>query len=188
MALRRLHPGRLVRIAAALRARGAAMSVGVLPYRQGDTGTLEDWQPGVANSLVSSTITMSGTKLVANHSALIVYPRRVRRQPRSLILLSVVGGCLEQRRGLTSSSTSASTLRERRLTERSLSRMRGRASSLPPSRRAGETFDVVVCNEVLYVVPDADAMLAVAQGALRPGGHLLTSIRGAIPAIALFSA
>ena len=40
---------------------------------------------------------------------------------------------------------------------------------------AGETFDVVVCNEVLYVVPNADAMLVVAERALRPGGHLLTS-------------
>ena len=42
--------------------------------------------------------------------------------------------------------------------------------------QGGELFDVVVCNEVLYVVPEADEMLAVAQRSLRPGGHLLTSI------------
>jgi len=37
-------------------------------------------------------------------------------------------------------------------------------------------FDVVVCNEVLYVVPDTEALLDQIHQLVRPGGHLLTSI------------
>lgn len=36
-------------------------------------------------------------------------------------------------------------------------------------------FDVVVCNEVLSVVPDPGAVLSCVADLLRPGGHLLTS-------------
>lgn len=36
-------------------------------------------------------------------------------------------------------------------------------------------FDVVVCNEVLSVVPDPGAVLDCIEALLRPGGHLLTS-------------
>jgi 2-polyprenyl-6-hydroxyphenyl methylase/3-demethylubiquinone-9 3-methyltransferase len=38
------------------------------------------------------------------------------------------------------------------------------------------TFDVVVCNEVLSIVPDPAATVARAHELLRPGGHLITSI------------
>lgn len=37
-------------------------------------------------------------------------------------------------------------------------------------------FDVVVCNEVLYYVPDPAALLDRVHGALNPGGRLVTSI------------
>jgi 2-polyprenyl-3-methyl-5-hydroxy-6-metoxy-1,4-benzoquinol methylase len=37
-------------------------------------------------------------------------------------------------------------------------------------------FDVVVCNEVLYFSPDPERLLDRVGGALRPGGHVLTSI------------
>lgn len=37
------------------------------------------------------------------------------------------------------------------------------------------TFDVVICNEVLYMVPDPASLLADVHRLLRPGGHLLTS-------------
>jgi SAM-dependent methyltransferase len=38
------------------------------------------------------------------------------------------------------------------------------------------SYDVVVCNEVLSVVPDPVAMLDVVHRLVRPGGHLVTSI------------
>lgn len=40
----------------------------------------------------------------------------------------------------------------------------------------GEEFDVVLCNEMLYYVEDAADFLASVRRAVRPGGHLLTSI------------
>jgi 2-polyprenyl-3-methyl-5-hydroxy-6-metoxy-1,4-benzoquinol methylase len=44
-----------------------------------------------------------------------------------------------------------------------------------PSRALGY-FDVVVCNEVLYGVPDPEGMLDDIHGLLPAGGNLLTSI------------
>jgi 2-polyprenyl-3-methyl-5-hydroxy-6-metoxy-1,4-benzoquinol methylase len=44
-----------------------------------------------------------------------------------------------------------------------------------PSEDLG-TFDVVVCNEVLYYVDDVDALMRQVHAVLRPGGWLLTSI------------
>jgi len=38
-----------------------------------------------------------------------------------------------------------------------------------------DTFDAVVCNEVLYYVEDVDAMLARLCELVKPGGYLLTS-------------
>lgn len=37
------------------------------------------------------------------------------------------------------------------------------------------TFTIVVCNEMLYTVPDAGALLADIDAVLEPGGHLLAS-------------
>ena len=42
------------------------------------------------------------------------------------------------------------------------------------ARELGQ-FDVVVCNEVLSIVPDPGAVLSCVDTLLRPGGHLLTS-------------
>jgi 2-polyprenyl-3-methyl-5-hydroxy-6-metoxy-1,4-benzoquinol methylase len=41
---------------------------------------------------------------------------------------------------------------------------------------AGDRFDVVFCNEVLSVVPDPEALVDDVTTAVRPGGHVLTSI------------
>jgi 2-polyprenyl-3-methyl-5-hydroxy-6-metoxy-1,4-benzoquinol methylase len=41
-----------------------------------------------------------------------------------------------------------------------------------PSR---SDFDAVICNEMLYLVPDPDAFLAMLKRHLRPGGLLVTS-------------
>jgi 2-polyprenyl-6-hydroxyphenyl methylase/3-demethylubiquinone-9 3-methyltransferase len=39
-----------------------------------------------------------------------------------------------------------------------------------------ERFHVVICNEVLYVVPDPEQMIHELHDAVLPGGHLLLSI------------
>lgn len=41
---------------------------------------------------------------------------------------------------------------------------------------AGRSFDVAVCNEMLYYVGDPPAFLAELRRLLPPGGHLLTSV------------
>jgi 2-polyprenyl-3-methyl-5-hydroxy-6-metoxy-1,4-benzoquinol methylase len=46
------------------------------------------------------------------------------------------------------------------------------AEDLPRTENA---YDVVVCNEVLYYLPDPDALLDRIVTVLRPGGNLLTS-------------
>ncbi len=171
MALRRFHPGRLGRLAA-IHARGAAIGVGALPYRPADPATLADWNREHASGEIDYYDELFE---LGRYSVLVGYLRRLGRSPSILDLGCGMGLFRKHLDGLDF---------ERYVGVDPASEAIKRAGPLEDDRTsflvateppAGETFDVAVCNEVLYVVPDADAMLAVAERALRPGGHLLTS-------------
>ncbi len=149
------------------------MSVGVLPYRQGDTGTLEDWNREYSTGEIDYYDELYE---LGHYSVLIGYLRWFGDSLSILDLGCGVGLFRKKLEGLDFKQyVGVDPARE--AIDRAKPLEDERTSFFVATEpRAGETFDVVVCNEVLYVVPDADAMLAVAQGALRPGGHLLTSI------------
>ena len=143
------------------------------PTGPADTGTLET---GTASTLTGEIDYYDELFELGRYSVLVGYLRRI--EPLSLSILDL--GCgiglfrkqldgLDFERYLGVDPASEAIKRARPLED-------DRTSFLVATEpQAGETFDVVVCNEVLYVVPDADAMLVAAQRALRPGGHLLTS-------------
>jgi 2-polyprenyl-6-hydroxyphenyl methylase/3-demethylubiquinone-9 3-methyltransferase len=170
--LNRLHPARLAR-SAAVRARGAAMSAGVLSYRPSDTATLEDWNREHAAGEVDYYDELHE---LGRYSMLIGYLRWLGDSPSILDLGCGVGlfrkklNPLEFERYVGVDPAKNAIERTQPLVDDRTSFMVG------AEPQGGELFDVVVCNEVLYVVPEADEMLAVAQRSLRPGGHLLTSI------------
>jgi 2-polyprenyl-3-methyl-5-hydroxy-6-metoxy-1,4-benzoquinol methylase len=149
------------------------MNIGVVPYRQADTATLDDWNREYAAGEIAH---YGELYELGRYSVLVGYLRRLGGEPAILDIGCGAGLLRKQLDGLDF---------ERYLGVDPSTEAIGQAKALADTRTsfvvateppAGDQFDVVVCNEVLYVVPDPDEMLAIAERALRLDGHLLTSI------------
>jgi 2-polyprenyl-6-hydroxyphenyl methylase/3-demethylubiquinone-9 3-methyltransferase len=169
--LARLQPRRLAR-SASKRARGFAMRIGVIPYAQADTATLQDWNSEYASGEIDHYADLDQ---LGRYSVLIGYVRFLGDRP-SILDFGCGVGLLRERLGDVAVGRYRGIDPAREAIKRATRLQDERTSFLvaevPP---ADKSFDEVVCNEVLYVVPDAAATLAIVHGVLRQHGHLLTS-------------
>jgi SAM-dependent methyltransferase len=157
------------------RLRDAGVRSGVMSYRRRWVLSDADWDREYSRGVLD---VYGAMRELARYSVLIGY-LRARPSPPSVLDIGCGIGLLAQRLGegdvasYVGIDPSEVAIDEAR---RSLERP-GMTFLVgaEPSERLG-SFDVVVCNEVLYYVDDVEALMEQVRACLRPGGWLLTSI------------
>jgi len=158
----------------AAQARGLGVRTGLLRYRRRWALSAKDWDREYTRGVLDY---YGELRELGRYSALVGYIRFLGERPTILDVGCGVG------------------LLRSRLADEDVGRFVGIDPSevaIAEARRAGHadshfhvgdapepglgSFDIVVCNEVLYYVDDLDALLDRIASALKPGGHLLTSI------------
>jgi 2-polyprenyl-3-methyl-5-hydroxy-6-metoxy-1,4-benzoquinol methylase len=157
-----------------VRARRLPMTIGVRPYVPIDRATVADWDSDYATGAADAYGDLVD---LARYSLLIGYLRHL--GPGLTILdVGCGAGLLRERMGELAfpryvgiDPSAEAIARAQRLADERTTFLH----TVLPLEEHGP-FDVVVCNEVLYVVPDPRAAIDDLHGAVRPGGHLLVSI------------
>ena len=157
-----------------MRARGLAMTAGVIPYVPLDRATVADWDREYAGGELDA---YGDLPELARYSLLAGYLQHL---GPGLTILDVgcgIGLLRERIDGLPFAHyvgidpSAEAIARAERLADGRTTFLR---TVLPLPEH--ERFHVVICNEVLYVVPDPEQMIHELHDAVLPGGHLLLSI------------
>ena len=156
------------------RVRGIGVRLGVRPYRPIDRSSIEHW----GNEFEAGEFDYFGNvRQLARYSVLVGYVRHL-GPTVSILDVGCGAGVLAERLGnatyeryvgidpVPQAIEQAAHLADERTRFQVVER---------PSRDLGD-FDVVVCNEVLYGVPDPERLLDDIDSILPSGGSLLTSI------------
>jgi len=158
----------------AARARDAGVRLGVIRYRPRWALSAKDWDREYSRGVLEY---YGELRELGRYSALVGYVRFLGERPTILDIGCGIG------------------LLRSRLPDEDVGRFVGLDPSevaVEQARRAGYadsdfhvgdgpnaelgSFDIVVCNEVLYYVDDLGALFDRIASALKPGGHVLTSI------------
>lgn len=168
-ALRALRPDRL-----SARARGLAVQAGWAEYRPVAFDPVDDWDTHYGAGDLDHYKNLAE---ISRYSLLLGYLTFFGDSPSVLDVGCGAGILVERTRGLGWSRylgidpSSAAIEQADRLSDDATT-FRVAESPTPDLGQ----FDFVVCNEMLYCVPDAARLLDTIPAVLKPGGHLLTSI------------
>lgn len=152
----------------------AAVRRGWLPYRT-QPWSAEQWRAGYTSGQLDY---FAGIDELPRYSLLLGYLVYLGGQPEILDvgcgqgLLRARLGALEFRRYLGIDPAPAAIEQAAALADERSTFMVGDVTD--PALHLG-SFDVVICNEVLSMAIDAEAVLDRVHALLRPGGHVLTS-------------
>jgi 2-polyprenyl-6-hydroxyphenyl methylase/3-demethylubiquinone-9 3-methyltransferase len=160
--------------AAVRRAVGLAVDAGALPYRPVDRATVSDWDQEYASGEIAY---YGELHELGRYSVLVGYVRHL-GPGVTLVDVGCGPGILRARladvpfgRYLGVDPSEVAIEQASALADERTRLVRG---ELPLPDEA--PFDIAVLNEVLYVVPDPPELLDRVADAVRPGGHVLTSI------------
>jgi 2-polyprenyl-3-methyl-5-hydroxy-6-metoxy-1,4-benzoquinol methylase len=156
------------------RVRGIGVRLGIRPYRPIDMSSIERW----GSEFEAGEFEYFGDlRQLARYSVLVGYIRHLGPSVSILDVGCGAGLLAERLRGtpyrrylgidpVPQAIEQAAPVADERTRFQVVER---------PSKELGD-FDVVVCNEVLYGVPDPERLIDDAHTLLPPGGSLLTSI------------
>lgn len=156
------------------RARGVGVRIGAVPYRPIDTSSIDQW----GSEHESGELAYYGDlRQLARYSVLVGYIRHLGPEV-SILDVGCGAGLLAERLGDTPYRDYLGIDPVAPAIEQAARSLDGRTRFQVAERPTPELgdFDVVVCNEVLYCVPDPAALLDDIHRVLTPGGSLLTSI------------
>ena len=163
-----------LREAASERVLGLGVRLGVRPYRPIDLSSIEHW----GSEFEAGEFDYFGNvRQLARYSVLVGYIRHLGPDV-SILDVGCGAGLLAERLGETPYQSYLGIDPVPQAIEQAARVADERARfdvAERPSRELGE-FDVVVCNEVLYGVPDPQRLLDDVHAILPPGGSLLASI------------
>lgn len=167
--LRRTPFGRLAR-----RALRAGTDLGLFPYRPFGMTEAAEWDATYAARKWDFLNELTETP---RYAVLIAYMQHLHQRP-SVLDVGCGAGLLRARIGdlpierFVGIDFSASAIAEAKLKEDEHTEFKVASA---PSTELG-TFDVVVCNEMLYYLKDLGDFLDRIEAVLKPSGHLLCSI------------
>lgn len=173
MSLGRLRPTRVAR-GVARRGYGLAMRVGVLDYKPFVTTEHDEWETQYGSD---SLAWYGKLEYLPPYSLLVGYLRFLGGEP-SILDVGCGAGLFRARIEGVQFAQYIGFDHSEAAIERAVALADERTHFVVADRppKGSGPFDVAVCSEVLYCVPEPRTLLDQIRDALRPGGHLLTSI------------